>query len=165
MRCRNDLSIPAIFLLMFFCLWLRKNKMIVLLICIIIVVAALVYYMLKNTDIKIAKNKEKEQGKMERINQQKVYEFLTQIPAGKVVTYGMIAEYLGDKKLARSVGNILHKNPDGVKYPCYKVVSFKGNLSKSYTFGGIEKQKELLIKDNIEVKGYKVDLGTYKWNL
>ena len=102
---------------------------------------------------------------MKKINYQTAYEFLTKIPTGKVVTYGMIAEYLGDKKLARAVGNILHQNPDGEKYPCYKVVSSSGKLSKNYSFGGIEKQKELLIKDNIEVNNYKVDLNTYKWNL
>ena len=43
---------------------------------------------------------------------EKVYEFLRTIPKGKVVTYGQIAEYLGNKKLARVVGNILHNNPD-----------------------------------------------------
>ena len=101
---------------------------------------------------------------MGKIDFQEVYEFLTKIPKGKVVTYGMIGEYLGDKRLARAVGNILHKNPDGEKYPCYKVVSQAGKLSKNYAFGGIEKQKELLIKDNVEVNKYKVDLSIYKWN-
>ncbi len=102
---------------------------------------------------------------MSKIDYDKVYEFLTKIPSGKVVTYGMIAEYLGDKNLARTVGNILHENPNREKYPCYKVVSSKGKLSENYTFGGIEKQKELLLKDNIEVKGNKVDLNIYKWNI
>ena len=49
----------------------------------------------------------------------KVYEFLLTIPKGKVVTYGQIAEYLGNKKLARVVGNILHNNPNEEKYPQY----------------------------------------------
>lgn len=84
------------------------------------------------------------------------------IPKGKVVTYGQIAEYLGNKKLARVVGNILHNNPDEYKYPCYKVVSSKGNLSKQFAFGGIEKQKEKLEKDGIVVINYKVDLDRYK---
>ena len=50
---------------------------------------------------------------------EEVYEFLLTIPKGKVVTYGQIAEYLGNKKLARVVGNILHNNPNEEKYPCY----------------------------------------------
>ena len=92
---------------------------------------------------------------------EKVYEFLTTVPRGKVVTYGQIAEYLGNKKLARVVGNILHNNPDEDKYPCYKVVDSKGNLSKHFAFGGIEKQKERLEKEGIVVNNYKVDLKDY----
>lgn len=93
---------------------------------------------------------------------EKVYDFLRTIPKGKVVTYGQIAEYLGNKRLARVVGNILHNNPDEDKYPCYKVVDSKGNLSKQFAFGGIEKQKEKLEKDGIVVINYKVNLDEYK---
>ena len=93
---------------------------------------------------------------------EKVYEFLRTIPKGKVVTYGQIAEYLGNKKLARVVGNILHKNPEEYKYPCYKVVDHKGNLSRNYAFGGIEKQKEKLEREGIVVKDYKVNLDKYR---
>lgn len=93
---------------------------------------------------------------------EKVYEFLRTIPKGKVVTYGQIAEYLGNKKLARVVGNILHNNPDKDKYPCYKVVDGKGNLSKHFAFGGIKKQKEKLEKEGIDVINYKVNLDKYK---
>ncbi len=74
-----------------------------------------------------------------------------------------IAEHFGNKKLARAVGNILHINPDGEKYPCYKVVNAKGLLTDNYVFGGIEVQKLLLERDGVEVKDYKVDLDKYKW--
>ena len=90
---------------------------------------------------------------------EKVYGFLKTIPTGKVVTYGQIAEYLGNRRLARVVGNILHNNPNEDKYPCYKVVDSKGNLSKHFAFGGIEKQKEKLEKEGIIVSDYKVDLN------
>ena len=93
---------------------------------------------------------------------EEVYEFLLTIPKGKVVTYGQIAEYLGNKKLARVVGNILHNNPNEEKYPCYKVVNSKGGLSNNFAFGGIEKQKEKLEREGIVVKNYRVDLNKYK---
>ena len=96
------------------------------------------------------------------MEKENVYEFLKTIPKGRVVTYGQIAEYLGNKNLARAVGNILHNNPDGDKYPCYKVVNSKGCLSKSYAFGGIEGQKEKLENDGITVVDYRVDLKKYK---
>ena len=99
---------------------------------------------------------------MKKIVKEKVYNYLLTIPKGKVVTYGQIAEYLGNKKLARAVGKILHSNPNESKYPCYKVVDSKGNLSKQFAFGGIEKQKEKLEKDGIPVVNYKVNLDEYK---
>ena len=93
---------------------------------------------------------------------EKVYEFLKTIPKGKVVTYGDIANFLGNKHLARVVGNILHNNPDEYEYPCYKVVNNQGNLSNHFAFGGIEKQKEKLESDGIVVNNYKVDLNKYR---
>lgn len=94
---------------------------------------------------------------------QKVYEYLLTIPNGKVVTYKQVAEYIGNKGLARVVGTILHKNPDGDKYPCYKVLNSKGELAESFVFGGKDIQKQRLEKEGIKVKDYKVDLKTYQW--
>lgn len=94
---------------------------------------------------------------------EKVYEILRQIPKGMVVTYGQIGEMLGSKSYARTVGNILHANPDGVRNPCFKVVNSKGKLSEMYAFGGIEKQKERLESEGVEVADYKVDLKMYQW--
>lgn len=92
-----------------------------------------------------------------------VFKFLTTIPKGKVVTYGQIAVYLGNKNLSRVVGNILHSNIDGEKFPCYKVVNSKGKLSDNYAFGGLEKQKERLEKDGIEVVNGFVSLEKYQY--
>lgn len=92
-----------------------------------------------------------------------VYEYLRTIPKGKVVTYGQIAEHLGNKKLSRVVGNILHINPDPIKYPCYKVVNNNGQLAHQFGDGGIEVQKERLEKDGIEVIDYHVDLKKYQY--
>ena len=95
--------------------------------------------------------------------QEKVYKYLMTIPKGKVVTYKQIAEYLGNARLARVVGNILHNNPNELKYPCYKVVNSKGKLALNYAFGGIQKQKEKLESENIEVINNRVDLKKYKY--
>lgn len=94
---------------------------------------------------------------------EKVYEYLLTIPKGKVVTYKQIAEYLGNPNLSRVVGNILHHNHNENKYPCYKVVNSKGKLAINFAFGGIEKQKEKLESEGIEVKSYIVDLNKYKY--
>lgn len=91
----------------------------------------------------------------------KIYEAVKRIPKGKVASYGKIAEMAGDKKLARAVGNALHKNTDPENIPCYRVVNAKGELSAAYAFGGREAQKKLLEDDGIEVINGRVDLLKY----
>ena len=54
---------------------------------------------------------------MDRSFDEKVYEIVRRIPYGCVTTYGQIGALLGDKFLARAVGNALHRNPDGAKTP------------------------------------------------
>src|SRR5574344_22199 len=95
------------------------------------------------------------------VKMNKVYELLTQIPYEKVTTYKALAIKLGDKNLARAVGNALHNNKDGNKYPCYKVVNSKGELSLAYAFGGIRVQEERLKSEGIEVVDNKVNLDFY----
>lgn len=95
--------------------------------------------------------------------EQETFDFLTLIPKGKVVTYGQIAEYLGNKGLARVVGNILHNNPSEDLFPCYKVVNSQGRLAPNFAFGGTDEQKRRLEKDGIKVIKNKVDLKIYQW--
>ena len=99
----------------------------------------------------------------DRFDKQALYELLTVIPKGKVVTYGRLADLLGSKTWARAVGNALHSNPDGKKYPCYKVVNSKGMLSPGYAFGGIAAQKLYLEAEGIPVENNAVDLKKYGW--
>lgn len=96
--------------------------------------------------------------------QAQILALLQRIPRGKVVTYGQIATHLGNPKWARAVGNALHRNPDGEKYPCYKVLSAQGKLSAHYAFGGLEAQKRRLEQDGITVTDDRVDLNQYQWN-
>ena len=98
-----------------------------------------------------------------RLNKQEIYDYLTTIPEGKVVTYGQIGEFLGNANLARYVGSVLHENPDGEKFPCYKVVNARGKLSENYAFGGIAGQKSKLEKEGIFVEDNKVNLQVYQW--
>lgn len=80
---------------------------------------------------------------------QRVFAFLRQIPPGKVVTYGQIAMYLGNRNLARAVGNILHQNPDPARTPCHRVVSRQGRVSDAYAFGGPDAQRARLESEGI----------------
>ena len=92
----------------------------------------------------------------------RIYEAVKRIPKGKVATYGQVAAMSGDKKMARAVGNALHRNPDPDNIPCYRVVNSKGELSGAFAFGGATKQADLLMADGIEVIDGKVDLKKYQ---
>ena len=91
----------------------------------------------------------------------RIYEAVRQIPAGHVATYGRIAELAGDKRMARAVGNALHKNPDPEHIPCFRVVNAKGELSGAFALGGADEQERRLRADGVEVVNGKVDLERY----
>jgi O-6-methylguanine DNA methyltransferase len=91
----------------------------------------------------------------------RIYEAVKKIPKGKVATYGQVAELAGDKKMARAVGNALHRNPDPDNIPCYRVVNARGELSGEFAFGGAGMQARLLEADGIAVVDGKVDLERY----
>ena len=87
---------------------------------------------------------------------EQVYDFVKNIPRGKVATYGQIALFLGNRNYARAVGNILHNNPDPEHIPCHRVVNAQGRLSRSYVFGGIEAQRRLLVSEGVVFKNEQV---------
>ena len=91
----------------------------------------------------------------------RIYEAVKRIPKGKVATYGQVAEMAGDRKMARAVGNALHKNPDPENIPCFRVVNSKGELAGEFAFGGIGEQAKRLRADGVEVCDGKVDLSKY----
>ncbi len=92
----------------------------------------------------------------------RIYEAVKRIPYGRVATYAQIAEAAGDRKMARAVGNALHKNPDPESIPCYRVVNAKGELAGEFAFGGAWKQAELLAAEGIEVVDGRVELEKYQ---
>lgn len=90
----------------------------------------------------------------------KIYEAVRKIPKGRVATYAQVAELAGNKRMSRAVGNALHRNPDPVNIPCFRVVNSKGELSGNFAFGeGV--QEKLLTEDGVEVRNGKVDLSVY----
>lgn len=88
----------------------------------------------------------------------RIYEAVKKIPKGHVATYSKVAEMAGNPRMARAVGNALHKNPDPEHIPCFRVVNAKGELAGEFAFGGAGEQAKLLEADGIEVEDGKVDL-------
>ncbi|MCS7250441.1 MAG: MGMT family protein [candidate division WOR-3 bacterium] len=84
----------------------------------------------------------------------KVLEIVKKIPKGKVVSYKEIAIKLGNKNLARAVGQVLKRNPYPIIIPCHRVIKSDGKIG-GYSLG-IKKKKELLKKEGILIIGDKV---------
>jgi len=72
----------------------------------------------------------------------KVWSKLEQIPYGETVSYGFIADKIGDPKAARAVGNACGLNPLPIIIPCHRVTESSGKLG-GFT-GGLAKKKMLL---------------------
>jgi len=80
-------------------------------------------------------------------------QILLKIPKGKVSTYKEVAHAMGTKGY-RYVGQLLNKNPDPDKYPCYRVVMSNGDLGG---FGlGCKDKIRRLKEDGIVIKNMKV---------
>ena len=94
----------------------------------------------------------------------RIYEAVKRIPYGRVATYSQVAELAGDRKMARAVGNALHKNPDPGGIPCFRVVNAKAELAGEFAFGGAGEQAKLLAAEGVEVTNGVVDLSKYQWD-
>jgi len=93
---------------------------------------------------------------------ERVYQIVRRIPAGRVMTYGQIAELLGEGYTPRTVGFVMHASPDDV--PWQRVINSQGACST----------RRLLLPDNIqqrllEAEGVtfdargRCDLKRYRW--
>jgi len=86
--------------------------------------------------------------------EQKILALVSQIPKGKITTYQIIAHKIGNKNLARAVGNALNKNPQLITIPCHRVVRNDqkvGNYAK-----GLAKKIKLLQNEGILINGEKI---------
>lgn len=79
---------------------------------------------------------------------QRIYAIARRIPPGQTRTYGEIAEELGDKGLARAVGQAMGHNPFAPVVPCHRVLA-AGNKPGGFSAGGgaLTKLRMLAIED------------------
>jgi methylated-DNA-[protein]-cysteine S-methyltransferase len=83
----------------------------------------------------------------------RVYAIARKIPPGKTMTYGEIAERLGDKMLARAVGQAMGENPTPVIMPCHRVLAAGGKTGGFSAPGGVVTKLQLLTIEGAEPSG------------
>ncbi len=88
-----------------------------------------------------------------------VYHIVQEIPAGRVLTYGLIARLTGFPQYSRMVGQALANVPKQLSLPCHRVVNSAGRPSPVWP-----QQVKLLQEEGIQLQtNGKVNLNKYLW--
>ena len=77
-----------------------------------------------------------------------VWSALSQVPYGKVVTYGQLAAAIGKPTACRAVANAVGKNPLLILLPCHRVVASNGLGGFS---AGLSAKRRLLTLEGVEI--------------
>jgi len=83
----------------------------------------------------------------------RVYAIARTIPPGATMTYGEIAERLGDKTLARAVGQAMGENPTPIIMPCHRVLAAGGKTGGFSASGGVVTKLKLLTIEGAQPGG------------
>jgi len=86
--------------------------------------------------------------------EQQVYKKLTEVPQGKVTTYGELAKAVGLKNGQRIIGQIMKKNPYPAIIPCHRVVNSDGKVG-GYAYG-VDIKTNMLQKEGIKIQNGKI---------
>jgi methylated-DNA-[protein]-cysteine S-methyltransferase len=100
--------------------------------------------------------------------EQRVYRALSQVPAGHVTTYGLLAAHLGCRS-PRAVGQALKRNPFAPRVPCHRVIASDltiGGFSGERNGPEIEAKLALLRQEGVCLDGGKLQDATrlYRFN-
>lgn len=92
-----------------------------------------------------------------------VIDIISNIPEGKVMTYGGIAKMADNPRGARQVSRILHSMSKKYNLPWHRVINSKGLISIPDDEGANE-QRMRLLAEGVEVSNnYKIDLAKFQW--
>lgn len=95
---------------------------------------------------------------------QKVYEIVSDIPEGRVATYGQIAWMAGKPEAPRAVGYAMSRAPLELGLPCHRVVNREGRMAPGHVFGGEQQQRVLLEQEGVTFKENGcIDMEKHLW--
>ncbi len=83
---------------------------------------------------------------MERVPvfNQRVYEIARAIPPGRTMTYGEVAQQMGEPGAARAVGQALGHNPFAPVVPCHRVLAARSGAGGFSAEGGVATKLRML---------------------
>ena len=74
----------------------------------------------------------------------RVYAAARAIAPGATLTYGEVAERIGERGAAQAVGQALGRNPFPIVVPCHRVLAAGGGLGGFSAPGGVDTKRRLL---------------------
>jgi methylated-DNA-[protein]-cysteine S-methyltransferase len=83
----------------------------------------------------------------------RVYAIVRKVKPGQTITYGEIAEQLGDKLLARAVGQAMGENRCPIVMPCHRVLAASGKSGGFSASGGVVTKLKLLTIEGAQPGG------------
>ncbi len=92
-----------------------------------------------------------------------LYLVLAQVPEGRVVSYGQLAELAGLGRAARWVGRTLSQLPTDTTLPWHRVIAAGGRLSLATGTASGNEQRARLKAEGIFIHNDKVDIRRYGW--
>ena len=103
---------------------------------------------------------------MRQFNQakaQQIWNTVRLVPAGKVCSYGLIADLAGLPGRARMVGSVLRQAPADAQLPWHRILRSNGTLAFAPGSAAAQRQKGLLQDEGVVVSGNRVDMRRYAW--
>jgi len=94
---------------------------------------------------------------------QQIWQTVLQIPAGKVASYGQIADLAGLPGRARLAGKSLGYCPKELDVPWFRVLRSSGQIAFPAGSEQAEKQKGLLQEEGVVVINNRVKLKEFQW--
>jgi methylated-DNA-protein-cysteine methyltransferase-like protein len=93
---------------------------------------------------------------------ERVYRLVRKIPRGSVMTYGQLAEILGDGYTPRTVGFVMHGSDD--QTPWHRVVNAQGGCSTGRIVIPHDKQQRMLEHEGVKFNDRgRCELKEYLW--
>src|SRR5919202_1733316 len=94
---------------------------------------------------------------------ERVFELVRRIPEGRVMTYGQIAEILGEGYTPRTVGFVMH-SADEETTPWQRVINSQGACSTGRLTLTHDRQQRMLEAEGVEFDARgRCDLSRYRW--
>lgn len=95
--------------------------------------------------------------------QERIWRTVQHIPAGKVSSYGQIADFAGLPGRARLVGKSLGQIPDKIQVPWYRVLRSNGHIAFPKGSEAALRQTGLLQEEGVVVLNNRVKLKEFAW--